>query len=213
MGCRSSKSVETAVVATNVNHSKPIVQDTNDKVNSKPTSPEPKPRIMAHEPELTELSGCRSSKSVETAILATSVDHSKPLLRDTSGNVDSNPTSPQAKPRVIAHEPELTELSGCRSPKSVEAAVVATNVDHNKPVGGDPKNNVDSKPTSHEDKPQIMAHEAELTEFPGCRSPKSLETAVVATNVDHKKPVGRNTNDNFDSKPTSLEDKPANHSS
>ena len=78
---------------------KPIVQDTNDNVDSKPTSPEPKPRIMAHEPELPELSGCRSSKSVETAVVTTNVDHSKPEVRDTNNNgvVDSNPTSPEAK--------------------------------------------------------------------------------------------------------------------
>lgn len=56
MGCGSSKSVETAVVVTNVDHNKPVVRDTNDNVDSKPTSLEDKPRIIAHEANLTESS-------------------------------------------------------------------------------------------------------------------------------------------------------------
>lgn len=56
MGCGSSKSVETAVVATNVDHNKPAVRDSNDNVDSKQTSLEDKPRIIAHEAELTERS-------------------------------------------------------------------------------------------------------------------------------------------------------------
>lgn len=56
MGCGSSKSVETAVVVTNVDHNKPVVRDTNDNVDSKPTPLEDKPRIIAHEANLTESS-------------------------------------------------------------------------------------------------------------------------------------------------------------
>lgn len=56
MGCGSSKSVETAVVVTNVDHNKPAVRDTNDNVDSKPTPLEDKPRIIAHEANLTESS-------------------------------------------------------------------------------------------------------------------------------------------------------------
>lgn len=56
MGCGSSKSVETAVVATNVDHNKPAVQDTNDNVESKPNSLDDKPRIIAREAEFTVIS-------------------------------------------------------------------------------------------------------------------------------------------------------------
>ena len=103
MGCGSSKSVKTAVVATNVDHSKPIVPDTNDNVDPKPTAPEDKPRIIAHE--------AGSTKPVETAAIATSVGHSKPVVGDTNDNVDPKPTSLEDKPRIIAHEAELTESS------------------------------------------------------------------------------------------------------
>ena len=163
-GRGSSKSVETAVVATNVDHSKPIVGDANDNVDSDPTSPHAKPRIMAHEAELSEFSGCGSSKYVETAVVATNVNHSKPVDRDTNDKVDLKPTSPEARPLIIVHEPDLRELSGCGSSKSVKTAVVATNLDHGKPVVGDTNDIVDSKLTSLEDKPRIITHEAELTE-------------------------------------------------
>lgn len=56
MGCGSSKSVETAVVASNVDHNKPAVQDTNDNVESKPNSLDDKPGIIAHEAEFTVIS-------------------------------------------------------------------------------------------------------------------------------------------------------------
>ena len=123
------------------------------------------PQIIAHEPELTELPRCRSSKSVETAVVATSMDHSMSVDRDTNDNVDSKPTSLEDKPPIIAHEAELTELSGCAPSKSVETTVVATNVDHSqKAVVGDTNDNVDLTPTLLDDKPRIIAHEAELTE-------------------------------------------------
>lgn len=55
--------------------------------------------------------GCGTSKSVETAVVAAQVDDNKPVVRDTNGNVDSKPTSLNDKPRIIAHEAELTESS------------------------------------------------------------------------------------------------------
>lgn len=54
MGCGTSKSVETAAASTNEDHNKPGIRDTNDNVDSKPTSLNDEPRIIAHEAELTE---------------------------------------------------------------------------------------------------------------------------------------------------------------
>ena len=56
--------------------------------------------------------GCGTSKSVETAVVTTNEDHNRPDTRDTrdtNGNVDSKPTSLDDKPRLDAHEAELTE--------------------------------------------------------------------------------------------------------
>lgn len=57
MGCGTSKSVETvAVVPANEDRNKPVVRDTNDNFDSKPTPLNDEPRIVAHEAEITESS-------------------------------------------------------------------------------------------------------------------------------------------------------------
>ena len=53
---------------------------------------------------------------------------------------------------------------GCGSSKSVETAVVSTNEGQTKPFIREVNENIESKPNSLSNKPQIFSHEAELTE-------------------------------------------------